>query len=223
LAKKKISNTQNLALKAIKRELNIEKLLAQELRLKSELEARNLLSLKKQEQKKKDCLEKAFKDRELEDERMRDNKSAEDQIQRIKDEAKKEVEKKRNDLRNKLADIRKRFGRRKHQIEQDINVIRSQMAQNLLDANKNGDMMKCRQAYGIEDKINFYCNANLVDDFSKNVSCKDPNSFCYICCENEFGNMFMDKRDKCYNMCDDLARAALDHGEFIWGAQPNKQ
>jgi len=141
---------------------------------------------------------------------------AELEIMRIKDEAKKEVEQKRQALRNKIADIRKLANRRKKLIENDITTIRGQMARNLMDANKNGDQSKCKNAYGVEEKINYYCNANVVDDFQKNDACKDPTSFCYVCCETEFGNMVMDKRDKCYDMCDALAKAALDHGEFNW-------
>lgn len=216
---KKIANTQNLALKAIKREINIEKLLQKEVQLKTELEANNLLETKKREEKKKECLDKALKDREIQDQRMRDNKQAELQLEKIKEEAKKEVENKRLALRSRIQDIIKKSARRKRIIEQEINVIRGQMATNLLQANRAGDQLKCKNASNIPEKINLYCNQNIVDDYNKNIECKDPSSFCYICCETEFGNLVLDKRDKCKAMCDELAKKDLDTGDFLWSSK----
>jgi len=91
------------------------------------------------------------------------------------------------------------------------------MAQSLADANKKGDQEKCKSAYGIEDKIITYCNANVVDDFNANKECKEPFEFCYICCDHEFGNMHIAEKDACKKMCDDLAAGELRHGEFQWG------
>jgi hypothetical protein len=216
LFEKNIIDTQNTALKAIKKELNIEKLVQQEVQLKSMLETKNLIELKKREQKKKECLERALHDRDVEDERLRENKQLQLQIQKIKEEAQKQVEEKRKSLRNKIAEIKTRAARRKKLIEQDINTIRGQMAQNLIDANRNGDENKCKNSYGNQDKINYYCNTSVYDDLSKNLECKDPSNFCYICCETEFGNMIMDKRDHCYEMCDYLASNELKQGEFTW-------
>ena len=42
---------------------------------------------------------------------------------------------------------------------------------------------------------------NFIDDFINNRECK-TDEFCYMCCETEFGNMHIDKREKCYNLCD---------------------
>jgi len=157
-----------------------------------------------------------MKDREAEDQRLQDNKEAEMQVQKIKEEARKEVEEKRQALAKKIADIKARAARRKRLIEQDINVIRSKMAQTLVNSNKKGDETKCRSAYGDSTKIAAYCNSNVVDDFSKNLTCKEPLSFCYTCCDTEFGNNQITERDHCSKMCDDLAKGELDHGEFKW-------
>jgi len=213
---KKIGATQNMALRVIKKEMDIEKMIQQEVQLKAMQEAKELLAKKKQEERKKKYLEQAMKEREVENQRSRESKQAEFEIQKIKVDTQKEVENKRLALKKKIDDIKKKALRRKRLIEQDISVIRSQVARDLIDANKNGDQLKCKNAYGNQDKINFYCNANVVDDITKNVECKSQLNFCYICCETEFGNMNIEKRDKCYDMCDLLARQELDHGEFKW-------
>jgi len=36
--------------------------------------------------------------------------------------------------------------------------------------------------------------------------------FCYICCENEFGKMHQDKREKCYTMCDNYSLSNIGGG-----------
>jgi hypothetical protein len=213
---KKIGATQSMALKVLQKEMDIEKMLQQEMQLKALQEAKELLAKKKREEQKKKLLEQALRDRELENQRIRDSKEAELEIQRIKAETKKEVENKRLALRKKIDEIKKKAARRKRLIEQDINVVRSQIYQELVDANKNGDSTKCSNAYGHPKKINMYCDANIIDDFNKNLQCKKPINFCYVCCEIEFGNMNIGKRDKCYDLCDDLTKKDLDKGEFDW-------
>jgi hypothetical protein len=213
---KKLQNTQSAAMKMIKREFDIEKMLQQELQLKAELEAKELIDLKKRELMKKECLEKALKERDTQNKVYVDNKHKENELSAIKENAKKEVETQRNKLREKLNSIRNKFKRRKRLIEQDINVIRAEMAKNLINAHKKGNMMLCKNAFGNKQKINEYCNSELIDNYVKNIECRTDTNFCYVCCENEFGNLEMEKRDICYKMCDDLARKSLKGGEFIW-------
>jgi hypothetical protein len=211
---KQITYTQNTALKAIKKEMNIEQMLTREVQLKAMLETKTLLDQKKQEEKKRTCLERAFKEREVENNRLLENKKAQVQMEKIKDDVRKEVEQKRLALRNKIDEIQKKALRRKKMIEQDINTIRGQMARNIIDANKNGDMNKCNIKE--QEKINSYCDENIVDDFNKNFECKQSPQFCYICCEHEFGNMVLVKRDECYKICDELLKYELATGEFKW-------
>jgi len=51
---------------------------------------------------------------------------------------------------------------------------------------------------------------------AKNMDCRDPENFCYVCCENEYGNMYLKMRDTCYNMCDNLAQKDLSGGDWVW-------
>ena len=213
---KKLQKTQGAAMKMIRREFDIEKMLQQELQLKAELEAKELIDLKKRELLKKECLEKALKERDSQNKILLENKHKENELSSIKENAKKEVESQRSKLRMKLNDIRKKFKRRKRIIEQDINVIRAEMAKNLINAHKKGDMMVCKNAIGNKEKINSYCNKELVDNYVKNIECRTESNFCYVCCENEFGNLEMEKRDICYNMCDNLMKKSLNGGEFMW-------
>lgn len=213
---KKIQNTENTAMKAMKREFDIEKMLQAELQLKAELESKKLLNLKKREKKKKECLQKALKNRDEINKNLLEKLRKQQELNAIKANAKKEVQAQRSKLREKLNAIRNKFKRRKRLIEQDINVIRAEMAKNIMDANRKGNMLKCKNAYGNKEKIKTYCNKNIVEDYMKNVECRSEASFCYVCCETEFGNMVMEKRGICYKMCDKLMKSATDGGDFIW-------
>jgi hypothetical protein len=118
-------------------------------------------------------------------------------------------------LRKKLAVIKKTSKRRQRMIEQQISMIRSTMAKNLLEANKNGDMMLCKRGSTDPIKAKEYCDSNFVDNYTLNQECKETDRFCPTCCENEFGNLFLNKRDECYKICDDLVKDELK-GDWIW-------
>jgi hypothetical protein len=213
---KKVGDTQKDALKVIKKELDIEKMIQQEMQAKALAEAKELLAQKKEEEKKKKIPEQAMKDRDNASKQAREAKAAENEIEKIKSDTIKEVEKQRAKLKNKIEEIKAKAGRRKKIIEQDINIIRSKVANELSDANKNGSIKACTKAYGKTVKVKDYCNTHIVDDINKNMECKNPMSFCYICCENEFGNMNITNRDKCYDECDKLMADELSDGEFKW-------
>ena len=82
-----------------------------------------------------------------------------------------------------------------------LKQIRSKMSKEIMLANKNGNLETCRKAKTNADLKEQYCNENFVDDWSRNADCKSDD-FCYICCENEYGAMFVTQRDNCYKMCD---------------------
>jgi len=88
------------------------------------------------------------------------------------------------------------------------------MAKNLMDANKNGDIGSCINAQKDPSLMKAYCDANFTDNYEKHTSCMDLTNFCYNCCDAEFGNMFIVKRDECYEECD---KAGLENnGDWIW-------
>ena len=76
------------------------------------------------------------------------------------------------------------------------------MAKDILLANRDGDMELCRKGQKKLSSRESYCNSNFIDDYIKNIDCKVEETFCYMCCEHEYGDNFIDKRDVCYDMCD---------------------
>jgi len=185
-------------------------------KIKYERETKNLLKAIKDQKRKKDCLDKIFKNRQLEDERKRRAKEVENQIIKLKSEAKKQVSKTRKSLKKTLEEIRRKAKRRNRLLDMQLQKLRGAMAQSLLSANKLGSSLTCKEKRGNKIKMQEYCNINFSNNFAKNVDCMNHEDFCYVCCENEFGNMYLKERDKCYDMCDLLAKQDLKNGEWMW-------
>lgn len=213
----KITSTQELALRAIRKEIKLERLIKHEEKMKEKKKINDLVRLKQKEEKKKDCLEKALKDREAQNKMGRSSQEAELEIAKIKHEAKKDVEKERLNLRKKIDQIKKKGERRRRLLEQQITYIRSSMAKQLLDANKNGSMDACLKANKDPSKVREYCDANYVDNFQKNSECKEVDHFCPTCCENEFGGLYLNNRDDCYKKCDEQVKEDLK-GDWVWSS-----
>lgn len=213
---KKIKRTHKTAMKALKKEAAMERMIEKEEKERYDKEQKFLMSVIKKEKKKRDCLDKALKDRELEDERNRKAKEAEMTINAIKQEAAKQVEKKRDSLKKRLEKIKAKARRRRRLLEAQLQKVRGQIANKIVNSNRFGDWKLCKAARGTKDKVAKYCDANFTTDFVKNRQCKDPEDFCYVCCENEYGNMYIKQRDKCYDMCDALSRKDLANGDWQW-------
>ena len=212
----KIKSTHINVMTVLQKEARMEQLVAKEEKEKLDQETRNLVKTIKSEKKKKSCLVKALKSRELEDERKRKSKEAANQINKLKSDAKKQVDQTRVRLKKKLEQIRKKARRKNRLLQQKLQKVRGSMAKEILNANKFGDLNICKKNRGDKVKIQKYCDSNFMDNYSKNLDCKNPDDFCYVCCENEYGNMYIKERDLCYDMCDNLAKSDLSNGEWVW-------
>jgi len=201
-ARAKLSLTQNVGFDALKKENEIENLIEHEEKDR-EVRVVNALAKKiKKENRKQKCLSKTIKRRQIDTQIIEDKREAENEEGEAKEELKLEIDIKRNQLKRKIANMRKRVNRRKAAMETQLQRIRAKMAKDIMLANKDGDMELCRKGKRSDAKRNNYCDNNFIDDYLKNYDCKDKTNFCYMCCENEFGNNFVDKRNECYDMCD---------------------
>ncbi len=142
----KIKRTQTTVMKAIKKELNLEDLIKKEEQAKVESTTQELMQKYKYEKRKKRCLQKLLKSKEEEDFKNREIKEVANQIQKLKQDAVSQVQKKRNELRKKILEIRRKAQRKNRLLEQKIQKVRGAMAADLMKANKVGDWRKCQKA-----------------------------------------------------------------------------
>jgi hypothetical protein len=212
----KVASSQKIALTALRRELNLEDMIKKEEIQKGKEETAMLYQEMEQEKKKKDLLDDALKARKAKYGQTREVKNTEKLVENIKSEAKIDIKFKRSALKKKIMDIRNKFRRKHRQIKQEIQMIRSEIANDIVSANKEGNMNLCKENRSDVEKIKSYCNNNITTDYAKNQECKDPGNFCYICCATEFGDMHISKRDECESMCDDLERLDLKDGDWVF-------
>jgi hypothetical protein len=216
--KLKVQKVQDTGFAAIEKELQLENLIKNEEKAKEDMEVQALMKKIEKEKEKQACLRNTIKERDLDAEFLAERRSSEQEVKEIKAEVAQQVKIKRAKMKKMIEQMRAKTRLRKAALENELNTLRQKMAKDMLQANKNGDIEKCKAGKTDADKREAYCNANYVDDFVRNSDCKSQENFCYMCCESEFGNMFIDRRESCYNMCDlPVAPApAVKKGDGPW-------
>merc|ERR1712032_1034408 len=191
------NQTKKTAWKAIEKELSMEDLIIQE---EEEREKKEEMKIRKQielEMKKKQCVIKAIKQKKLENEKISKAIEEKKHIEDIKESAKKEVLKRRENLKVFIEKIRKRSELKRNQLTQKLFEVRTSIASQIGKAYKKGDINKCIVANDSKKGRNNYCIANYSEDFSSMQECQNSDEFCEICCNNEFGDMHEDDKEKC--------------------------
>jgi hypothetical protein len=200
--KKQVDNVQNMTFLALQKEMKLEALLEKEEELREEEDQENLDVQLKQEEKKKNILMKSIKEKELEEQFNVSRENALIAINKIKQEAKNTIIHKREEIKKKISLMRLKAERKKAAARSKIMSIRTEALQKLKIFTKKGDMEKCfiPNPAKKEDihNIEIYCVANFISDMTEFMECKIPESFCFTCCEREFGSIQLKLREKCF-------------------------
>jgi hypothetical protein len=197
----KLETSEKASLQVLNREIDIEAMIKNEEFAKAKEATTALMHQMKNEQKKKEKLEQAIDATESESLKMRQAQQIESSVLALKKDTESIVLTKREDLKKKISDIRKRAERRQKMIEQQINLIRGSMTNDLISANKKGDPQICVNGRKSKEATASYCDEHSVDDYNENLRCKTGVNFCNLCCDNEFGKLNMEAREQCYDEC----------------------
>jgi hypothetical protein len=198
LISKKIDSTRLISLNAMAKEMKLEDLIEKEEMNKEKDENEKLQLVMLNEEKKKSMLIKAIKEKEIETQYNIAKTHAEEAINNITIETKKNILAQRRNIARKITEMRIKQKRKQSEIQGNIMTIRYQIAKKLQTSNHVGNADLCLK-FEEKDK---YCTANFADNFVKFKDCKSEESFCYVCCENEFGELHLIERDNCYTKCD---------------------
>ena len=211
----KIKKTEAQGMKAIKREFDLEKMLTSEIQAKVQMETKMMMDKKKREEYKNKCLDQAFSARKATSDKTRTNNSALSRMDSIKKEARNQIKKKRANMRNKIKNILAGGKRKKRKIAGEIRLIRSAIAKKLINAGHKGSMSVCVNGMDSAKKRLDYCKNNIVDSYVGFNDCFKEANYGQVCCENEFGSMQIDSRDKCIKKCDGKLHDSLNGGDFV--------
>jgi len=222
----RIKKLEDLGYQALGREIDVEEMLKKEEKERENMEMKHLLKKIDLETKKKECMDKKVKEKELEEKKLLDIREAKTEMKKQKKEIKLDVELKRIEMKRQIQYMRRRAKRKRAELEQKLQLVRAKMAKSAMKNNKMGNIELCRKGKASSKARLSYCDANFITDYIRNQDCKDTQQFCYICCETEFGNMYLVKREECYDMCDEEAGAKKKNkkkpgkkgadGKWIW-------
>ena len=197
---KKRKETEAMTLSALMKEKHLEDMLIKEEAEREEEELKEIQLQLENEKKKKDCMKKAIQEKQLESEAQLSTSEAERSIEQLKKQVQLTIQKQRNEVQEKIKRMRQINNRKRQHLLQEIQLIRTETAGHVNKATRKGDMSTCKAIVDIRDqgikqgKINEYCSLNLINFIPDCTT-----NFCYSCCENEFGDIYISERNQCYN------------------------
>lgn len=197
---KKRKETEAMTLSALMKEKHLEDMLIKEEAEREEEELKEIQLQLENEKKKKDCMKKAIQEKQLESEAQLSTSEAERSIEQLKKQVQLTIQKQRNEVQEKIKRMRQINNRKRQHLLQQIQLIRTETAGHVNKATRKGDMSTCKAIVDIRDqgikqgKINEYCSLNLINFIPDCTT-----NFCYSCCENEFGDIYISERNQCYN------------------------
>lgn len=217
----KVEKLQETAMLAMKKELAIDGLLQKEELEREEQEARELQVQLEKEKQKDECLIKSIKEKELEDQFNLTKAEQEKELNVLREQAKQQILRKRQQVKAKIMTMRKRAERKKQLLNGEIQSLRTQVASKINRESREGNMNYCFKPLGTEEhkvRMAKYCKDNFAEESPiKYNECLGENTFCYVCCETEFGNMHLEQREKCYDRCETEPKETLKKkGSWQW-------
>ena len=93
--------------------------------------------------------------------------------------------------------MRKKAERNQISIKEKLREVKLSMAQDMTKVYHEGDSRICDIKLNPNPKE--YCSLNFAENYVKFEECNDEENFCYMCCENEFGDLKREKREECIN------------------------
>lgn len=197
-----LMNTQKIGFEAIEKELDIESMLKDEEKEKEQDDLKLLADRLNKENDKLKCIKEGIQEKEIDNEFIAQQHQVNSDLVGIKQEFNAKILKKRKALKDLLEKMKRRSRLEKSKLESEIKTLRNKISEDVMTAQRNGSTNTCHEGKINTDKRVKYCDEKFVDDYINNGDCKKKEEFCYLCCETEFGNNFIDKRETCYQMCD---------------------
>ncbi len=200
---KTLKLAQLIALKTLEKERKFEDRLEKEERMREEKEDEEMKNEYLCEERKKANLLNIIIQK-----KSADNKNElelKEKLSDIEKDLKLKILLNRKRIMKKINILRLAHERRKDKFRQQIFDVKKTLTQNVMTAEKTGDLNKCKD---IMQKNTFYeyCNLAFSTDPLSHNQCKAKENFCFICCENEFGELHLEERETCFSNCDETSQ-----------------
>eukprot|EP00340_Litonotus_pictus_P003027 CAMPEP_0170517082 /NCGR_PEP_ID=MMETSP0209-20121228/3172_1 /TAXON_ID=665100 ORGANISM="Litonotus pictus, Strain P1" /NCGR_SAMPLE_ID=MMETSP0209 /ASSEMBLY_ACC=CAM_ASM_000301 /LENGTH=851 /DNA_ID=CAMNT_0010802235 /DNA_START=163 /DNA_END=2714 /DNA_ORIENTATION=+ len=207
----------DIALQALNKEMDVEKLLEEEELQREKEEALTIDYKVNSEKKKEDCIVKAIKEREQENQFNQREKGKAEELDNLKQATKKQITMRREYLKKRLANLRKRAEKKNEIKKQQIMTIRLEVADKLSKAYRKGSIATCLKATTNNLEWNSFCTGYFMTDYGEMEICKKVSQDrCHFCCEKEFGDLFIEEREKCVQQSCAPKMDSLKNGRWVW-------
>lgn len=201
-----LDKIQEMGMLAIRKEIKFSELITDEEKQKEKNEIDELANKIKEERRKQDMLLKSIKEKEYESELNLNKSRREKELDEMKSMLREQILANRKKMKEKISEMRKRNERTKEKLKNELMEVKNKIAEQLSDINKEGNMDSCfkpSSAPADITRVQAYCSMNFLDsDPEKYAECLKNDEFCYVCCEREFGEIVIKKREECYDKCD---------------------
>ena len=154
------------------------------------------------EKKKAECLQKSIKQKEMEDQYNINKTKKEKALVEIKEQLKTQILHKRAQMKKKMEQNKLIQEREMERMKSQIQTLKRTTVENFSLLNKHGDAKKCfnpSTSSGNDTMIRSYCLASFSESPSSYSKCIDKDAFCFVCCENEFGEANLIEREQCFD------------------------
>lgn len=211
-----IKHEGDVTLKALDKEIAIESMLEKE-ELQREEEESILLDEKvEMEKKKEDCILKAIKEREIQNQFNLRKKGQAEEVTHMREIAKRQIKVRRDYLKKRLENLKKKAEQKNELRKQQIMSIRMEVANKLTQAYRKGTGQNCVSALKNNEEWNNYCTGYFLTDASELQQCKVEKDRCNYCCEKEFGDLYIEERAVCIDKHCGPKSAIENPGRWVW-------
>lgn len=209
----RLEETQHVAQLAISKMKRLEKLMEKEEEEKEKKDLEALQSQIEEEKKKSNCITTSLKEKELAEKVQIGQQQINLKVEAMREKTKQKINELMEEAKEKIRMKRILYNRKVRNLKTQIQKIREETTSKLNKTSKKGDINRCfigsKQNYAA---IEVYCAALTDKDPQTYSDCKNIESFCYVCCENEFDESFSELREMCYaERCDRTSKYNLSH------------
>lgn len=219
-----IQKVKDQSLQAIQKELKLEQIIEQEIKetqaLAIEMKAKEL----DKEKYKLDCLNKAIKEKEIENEYNLAQAAKEDRLDNIKKQVVNTINIKRARLKSKIAKLKKLSTNQLNNMDAQIMNIRLEMM-NSLNKENSYNPQKCRVLIITKTEDEFqqvkraYCDEKMANDPDDHKKCvtADREDIIHLCCDYETNPDIPDEYKKCLKENKkNIPNTSYDDVRFFW-------
>jgi hypothetical protein len=208
ILKKKIEEANMQALLALQKESKLEEMFLKEEEEREKEEQELLAKQLEREKVKEECLQDSIKEKDMEDQHSLNRYNIQKRIEEIKQETQRQIELRRDKVKQKVLEMRNLNDHFKRKIQKEIALKRRKMATVITNSKKKGDMNKCfvPKEGNADDltKMTDFCRKNYETDPEDFVLCMKTSEFCTMCCDAEIGDFYFNERGSCYRKCTNI-------------------